>query len=242
MEDLFGWIMGHPVILMAIVFFVLRILFGGKKGGPEAQARREQLQRERAEALKAIRARNTPDAGSLPDRVREAVAELERHSRPAAESAPRRATTAARRGRDITTSASAERPLPSPSRSPMPVRSAEPLRSIDQEMPAGDRDPFAFRSLGVQRPTRDYDLDPGAFDFRAPIAEPTEQAFHLKGFSGFHSARGLTGNERQSAAGSDVYDEQSRFDAIQETLGDLDSIRRAIIISEILGRPKALRR
>jgi hypothetical protein len=108
--------------------------------------------------------------------------------------------------------------------------------------PAAD-DPYAFHSasdrIAERIPERvDYDLKQEAFEFHPVTREPVEQEYHLTGFSGFREAHGLSSLRRPAV--------QSGEPAVQPA-ADLslfrrpDDLRRAIIINEILGKPKSLR-
>ena len=81
-----------------------------------------------------------------------------------------------------------------------------------------------------------FDLNQKAFEFRSVLETPVETAFHLDSFSGFRSATGVQINT------ASVESIEEREDAMDDLFGSPDELRRAFVISEVLGRPRALRR
>jgi hypothetical protein len=209
---MFRFLIENPIVAVFVLYALYRIFFA--RGSAEAAAKKEQAQRERAEALKTFRERAAGSSGtSLDKKMEEAIRRFEARA-------------------SGSSGAGASTPVPPP-----PVDRVKTVPPVEAPAESGS---YAFHSLmNRTAPRRDYDLDPGAFNYRSAVDEPAEQEFHLKGFSGFRTAHGLGVAQ---PAGEDVYDAAERFDAIQDIIGDRQSIRHAIIISEILGKPRALRR
>jgi hypothetical protein len=67
-----------------------------------------------------------------------------------------------------------------------------------------------------------------------------EQAFHLKGFTGFHEAHGLS--HGSPIKPPEPQDAEVQKGGLPDFLGTEGGLQRAMILNEILGRPRALRR
>lgn len=135
------------------------------------------------------------------------------------------------------------------------------------ESTKGD-DPFAFRSLmhggesqrtSLEAGSKDYDVDATDYDitakdydvtaidydtqtsgygFHAAVDEPVEKEYHLTGFQEFHTGHGFTDKERERAIGEAAYAEV--VPEVQVGFSP-DDIRRAIVMQEILGKPRSRR-
>jgi hypothetical protein len=115
----------------------------------------------------------------------------------------------------------------------------EPFQEPQTRNSGGD-DPFAFHSLMEQPPPQrtDYDQQAAAFGFRPAVEEPVEKEFHLTGFTGFQPVHGLSGTLRPAGESESVPKEQP---ATLDLMQDPSELYRAVILSEVLGKPKALR-
>jgi hypothetical protein len=115
----------------------------------------------------------------------------------------------------------------------------EPFQEPRTRSSGGD-DPFAFHSLMEQPPPQrtDYDQQGAAFGFRPAVEEPVEKEFHLTGFTGFQPVHGLSGTLRPAGESENAPKEQP---ATLDLMQDPAELYRAVILSEVLGKPKALR-
>ena len=86
----------------------------------------------------------------------------------------------------------------------------------------------------------DYDLNKESFAFHNALNETTEQEFHLKGFTGFHTAQGLSHDS--PILSPQRQDAEAQEGGVPDFLGVEGGLQRAVILNEILGRPRALRR
>jgi hypothetical protein len=230
---MFDWI-GDNTWVVVLVIYALYAIFGKKKTATvkdvaNQKATPVQGRKSNAQYQQGTMATATPPAATAPqekyrsrieEALRNAMQEADREffeTRPPSGEEPR------------------EKPLP-------------PKIVAIPETAKADEDPFAFHSLmnGGEKGRIDYDLTSedydkrnSAFAFHEAIAEPIEKEFHLTGFSGFHAAGGLTAAERRKAAGDDAYAEAASGPAF--SIGNRDELLRAIIIQEVLGKPKARR-
>jgi hypothetical protein len=82
----------------------------------------------------------------------------------------------------------------------------------------------------------DYDTTTqSAFEFHQAIEEPVEKAYHLDAFTGFHSADGTR------VATASVEQVRELGPAAEGLFTSLDDLRRAFVLSEVLGRPTSLK-
>ncbi len=89
---------------------------------------------------------------------------------------------------------------------------------------------------------REKDASGDVFAYRSAIQEPTERQYHLSGFRDFHLAGGLTEEDRTLLAENGLGDSDGPAPAaaIARFLSERSEIRRAMLLQEVLGRPKAL--
>jgi hypothetical protein len=214
MDDLFYFLSKNPVAAIFIAWFLYRFFFGGKNKAKKAQ---EQQQAE----MKAGGARKK----SFQERLEEALKEAQPATQPGARSG--------------------QQTLLESTRAPVPQRvemKAPPERPTPPQVAPVATDPFAFHSLTGQTVNRtDYDLNKEAFAYHDALNEPVEQAFHLKGFTGFHEAHGLS-HESPIMSPKPSDDDSQQTSGLTELVGADGGLRRAIILNEILGRPRSLRR
>lgn len=260
----------HPYIVIFLIYALVRIFSPKKKQTREELMKSQQLQRERAEALKALRGEDPRQkAWDRPPQEIDSQAEDRQQAwtRPAGDA---RGQAEERQQAWVRPSGDQQAPQePTPQRRPAsleerlaealrryedraggagttsraPARTSLPVRTQPEPAAPAAGDAFAFRSLMKPPiPRRDFDSDPNAFGYKPAIRESEDQAFHLKNFGGFRQATAMGASERRHPAGEDVYVAGKDFDAIQDVIGGIESIRRAIIINEILGKPRAFRR
>jgi len=215
MDDLLYFLTKNPVAAIFIAWFLYRFFFGGKNKAKKAQEQ-QQAQMKAGEGRKK----------SFQERLEEALKEAQSATQPNAQSGQQTLLESTR----VAVQQPVERKVTPARTSPAPQVSSEA------------NDPFAFHSLTGQTVKRtDYDLNKESFAYHDAINEPVEQAFHLKGFTGFHEAHGLShGSSIMSPKPSDEESQQSS--GVPDFLGGDGGMRRAIILNEILGRPRALRR
>jgi hypothetical protein len=116
-------------------------------------------------------------------------------------------------------------------------------------------DPFAFRSLMQNGPMDkdvresadydktavDYDTDSSKFAFRSASAEPESKEYHLGGFQQFRSAGGMSVDQARPVVAEDA-GQPDQATILVALLTRPEEIKRAVIMQEILGKPKSLRR
>jgi hypothetical protein len=138
---------------------------------------------------------------------------------------------------------------PAASEQPSPTKIGAPV-----SMEAANADAFAFHSMmnrgeqatdydhtAVDYDTTAIDYDTqkeSAFAFHSATTKSADQEFHLTGFNKFHSAHGLSAEDRKRIEADDVAAEAGPI----FSLGSRDDLRRAIIIQEVFGKPKAMRK
>lgn len=243
MSGLFDFIVSHPYIIILLIFWIVSQLVGKKKVAEKkqaAEARRAQIVQERA--TRPPIGTTAPAASSSNERLATAELSLKR----VMEQADREFFTA---------TPAADTP------SGIPVATAATSKSntvLEALGPGAKDDPFAFHSLlhkdddadakrtdydikGIDYDIKgiDYDTQSQGFGFREAIKETTEQAFHLSGFQGFQSAQGLSQSDRRDVMSDAAH--AVKNEGMYLAMGP-DDIRRAIVMREILDRPKALRR
>ncbi|MDB5034463.1 MAG: hypothetical protein JWQ98_1704 [Chlorobi bacterium] len=137
-----------------------------------------------------------------------------------------------------------------------PARPLPASRVADSPVAANrSDDPFAFHSLMQSGPMEkgaraavdydtsatDYDADSSKFAFRSASAEPESQEYHLGGFKQFRSAGGMSGDPVTPVAGQDAV-RPGQATILSALLANPEEIKRAVIMQEILGKPKSFRR
>jgi hypothetical protein len=214
MDDLLYFLTKNPVAAIFIAWFLYRFFFGGKNKAKKAQ---EQQQAQ----MKASGAQKK----SFQERLEEALKEAQSATQPGAQSGQQTLLESTRVA------------------VPQPVEmKVSTERTGSPQVSSEANDPFAFHSLTGQAVQRtDYDLNKDSFAYHDAINEPVEQAFHLKGFTGFHEAHGLS--HGSSIMPSPSPDEESQpSSSTPDFLGTEGGWRQSIILNEIIGRPRALRR
>jgi hypothetical protein len=219
MDDLLYFITKNPVAAIFVAWFLYRFFFGGKNKANKAQEQQHAQ-------MKAGGTRKK----SFQERLEEALKEAQSAAQPNARSGQPTLLETAR----------AAVQQPARQAVPQPVVTSVTTGTSPQSA-SGTNDPFAFHSLMSQKQERaDYDLNKEAFAFHNPLNETTEQEFHLKGFTGFHTAQGLSHESPiMSPQPQGTKAQESR---VPDFLGVAGGLHRAIILNEILGRPRALRR
>lgn len=239
---MFDFIVSHPYIIIVLIFWIVSQLAGRKKAAEKKQA----AETRRAQVAQARASRppigTTAPTGSSSSNERLATAEL---------SLKRVMEQADRQFFSSTSSAEAPVVLRASTDAPASATTSKSNTVLEALGPGAKDDPFAFHSLlhkdndaDAKRTDYDikgidYDTQTQAFGFHEAIKETTEQAFHLTGFQGFQSAQGLSLAERREVMSDAAYAEKN--EGMNLGMGP-DDIRRAIVMREILDRPKALRR
>ncbi len=238
---MFDFIVSHPYVIIVLIFWIVSQLAGKKKAAEKKQA----AETRRAHVAQARGSRQpagttAPAASSSNERLATAELSLKRVMEQAdrqffSSAPPVESTTVQRVSTDAPASAATS-------------KSNTVLEALG---PGAKDDPFAFHSLlhkdedaDANRTDYDikgidYDTQSQAFGFREAIKETTEQAFHLSGFQGFQSAHALSQAERREVMSDAAY--ADRNEGMNLVMGP-DEIRRAIVMREILDKPKALRR
>jgi hypothetical protein len=233
MDDPIEFIRHQPWwVLIAVLYFIISLLGGRKK---KAQQAAQQL----AKARQQTQPQSQTQPQTRPVRA-QAQQQPQQQFRSKLEEALRNAMQEADREFSQSGSpagaSSKEKPAPP---KVVPATTAQPSQD----------DAFAFHSLlnapekervDYDKAATDYDKKGNAFAFREAVSEPVDKEFHLSGFQGFHVAHGLSATERGRAAGEDAYAESDG--GFSFSIGNADDLRRAIIIREVFGKPKALRR
>ena len=213
---MFEFFTDNPVLVLVIIFVIVRLLRGNKSG-----------------------ARGVPGAKEQKDAV------------------PRRRETRASKLRELKAALEeASRQADSGRSGVLQGISADISPAVPPSLPASPEDPFAFRSLMNREEQRvadssrtdydisavDYDARSDAFNFRSSSSEPTEQEYHLTGFSAFRRAGGLTTDPVKVRAVGEESQPEQEVDPLQMALSDPDQMRRDILLHEILERPVSMRR
>ncbi len=237
----------HPYVLI-LVIYILASLFGKKKkpqaGGAKSGATRGNTART---SRSAEPAQTRPEASWTAGTMAQSNAEdsLRRVMEQADREFQRRQA-----GADAATSAQL-------AQMQQAVHDAAAQRIASQQpaaQPAAKSDAFEFHSLlnkgretGVADSSRkdyditgiDYDTQSTAFGFHPVVAEPVEKEYHLTGFQGFQSAQAFNAGERDRAESERAY--SAPIDVRADILGGPGDLRRAIILTEILGKPRSMR-
>jgi hypothetical protein len=222
MDEFFDFLTDNPVAAIFIFWFLYRFFFGGGDKTKKA------LEKQRAEMQKMGAKAETGGKVTFQQRLEEALRQAQQAAQP-------------ERTRMTEEPVRSELPQPRPAMSaPTMLDAPTILEQYSQEKSAdGTNDSYAFHTAtkgpgdGI-----DYDLNSEPFSYHAPLNETEAQTFHLAGFSGFHEAHGL-GHYGTKTLTEGAPTEESQSEPLN-LFGDGD-LRRAIILHEILGRPRAMR-
>jgi hypothetical protein len=238
------FLLDNPYIAIFVLYGLFSLLFGKKKKGAAEQAKQARGAARIAKGAGA-QAQVTQAAGNEDAEVQAQASQVKYRSK--IEEALRNAMKEADR------EFFEERPLAEerPAGKPLQPKTVTPAGMVD----SAKADPFAFHSVmsggemsGGEKGKIDYDLTgvdydtqkPDAFAFHEASAKPAEQEYHLTGFQAYHSAHGLSAEDRQKIAAGDV---PAAFEAGPAfSVSNPAELRRAIIVQEVLGKPKALRK
>jgi hypothetical protein len=238
---MFDFFANNPVVVLAIIFVLIRLLRGSKGNKTAAQKDRPAPGGKQARLANLQELRDAVERQSSSGRGGKARAGRLGDLKAALEDAMREADRQFSAG---------DRTAPADAGSTSP---AEVPAALPSPAPA---DPYAFHSLmnrgegAVADTSRvdydttatDYDTRGDAFAFRSSSREPVDEEYHLKGFKKFRRAGGIsTDPVKVRAVGEDVGVEDEG-DPLLIAIADHDQLRRAVILQEILERPLALRR
>jgi hypothetical protein len=209
----------YPFVVFLAIYALVRLLKGGKKGAADAKAPTAASPAVE-EAKRRALARQAASAKPFDQRLEELALRFEQKL---SENA---AVPTVRTGPREPLVAIGEPMLPE--RASLEAASLE-IGSVEEVLPSEAFVEPARRERGS------FDLNGDAFEFHPTIDEPEAKAFHLDTFAGFHTA---TGQRVETASVEAINEAAPLFD---ELFGDGDELRRAFVLSEILGKPRALR-
>ncbi|MEO5929186.1 MAG: hypothetical protein ABIR47_04585 [Candidatus Kapaibacterium sp.] len=135
------------------------------------------------------------------------------------------------------------------------VQQAQPAQPVVATVAGRSDDPFAFHSLMQNGPMDndvrstidydktaiDYDTDSSQFAFRSASAEPDSQEYHLGGFKQFRAGGVISGDSVAPVVVGDAGG-PNQASILFALLARSEEIKRAVIMQEIFGKPKSLRR
>jgi hypothetical protein len=238
---MFDFFANNPVVVLAIIFVLIRLLRGSKGNKPAAQKGAAASGGKKARLANLEELRDAVERQSSSGRGGKARASRLGDLKAALDDAMREA----------------DRQFSSGDRTAPADAGGTPRAEAPAALPSpASADPYAFHSLmnkeegAVADTSRvdydttatDYDTKGDAFAFRSSSREPVDEEYHLKGFKKFKRAGGLTTDPvKVRAVGEDVGVEDDS-DPLLIAMADHDQLRRAVILQEILERPLALRR
>lgn len=228
------FILDNPFIAILIIYGLIS-LFTGKKKKQQAAAKKAQANGSEAKPAKQSQVQSETSRNKIEDVLRNAIEQADREFT----------------GTKLTSSASTTKSV------------TAGIGSTAKQGKSAD-DPFAFHSLmHVEEPSQetedydktavdydvtaqdyditgiDYDTKQDAFAFHSVTNKPAEKEYHLTSFTKFHSAHGLSAEDRRVIAQGEAATADGSSLGID--WNNPDDLRRAIIMQEVLGKPKARR-
>ena len=253
---MFDFLFDNPIVFIAVIFALSRLLKGKKKAAEKATSERPVARTnpaaEEARRRAAARADGAAtEAPTLDQRLEQLAldwqAKIEGKTSPQMVTSPGEPIAAAGDPRPVSTSGIAATPLAAASRRAASLESTSlESTSLDtRSLESGSLDAGSLESAGLDAGSLEASsADPrwiestssDAFNYHAAIQESESKAYHLDSFTGFHSATGTrTGGRAEGGALEEI-------DAAGASLfTSEEDLRRAFILGEVLGRPRAHR-
>lgn len=226
------FLIDNPFIAILIIYGLIS-LFTGKKKRQQAAAQKAQANGSKAKPAKQSQVQQETHRSKIEDVLRNAIEQADREfsgTKPLSSTSKAKSVTAGT-GSTAKQGKSADDPFAFHSL----MHTEEPSQETeDYDKTAIDYDVTAqdYDITGV-----DYDTKQDAFAFHSATDKSAEKEYHLTSFTNFHSAHGLSAEDRRKFA------EEEAAAAEGSSLGidwnNPDDLRRAIIMQEVLGKPKA---